>query len=77
MKAISVPFSAVMTNGLRLDTQLYMEAAFETTASLRPKVKAMARRAYWRKARRGLARIHNMEKWNRTHQMDGVEKLGG
>ena len=75
MKAIAVPIGAVVGLGLRLDTQPYMDAAYETTGTLRAQTKASARRAYWRAARRGLQRVHNMHKFNKQFGLDKVRRI--
>lgn len=75
MKAAVVPFSCVVALGLRLDCAPYMDAAFETPESLRPAIRKRARSAYFREARRGLARIRNLKRWYGEMGLDKVEKL--
>lgn len=71
-----VPFSTVArTPGLRLDAAPYIDASYNTPASVRAQVKASARHAYFKIARRGLARVHNLEKFQKLMGMDKVERL--
>ena len=76
MKACVVPVSAVESLFLRLDTRPYMEAAWETPGIMREKLRTKIKASWRRQARKGLAHIRSMEKWNREHRLDGVEKMG-
>ena len=76
MKAISVPVSTLLANGVRMDLAPYMDAAFETPETLKPKIKKAARTAYFKQARRGLARVRNLRKWNAEHLMDDIKVVG-
>ena len=76
MKAVVVPFSTVARSpGLRLDVAPYMDAAYNTPESVRAQAKASARHAYYKMARRGIARMHNVEKFQKLMGLDEVEKL--
>lgn len=74
MRAVSVPLSAVLALGTRLDVQPYMEAT-ETPDALRARMRKAARSAYWRAARRGVAQIRNTAKFRRAYDLDKIEVL--
>jgi hypothetical protein len=75
MKAISVPLSVVVRCGFRLDARPYIDAAYNTLASVRAQAQASARHAYWKAARRGVARMHNVEKFRKEMGLDKVVKI--
>jgi hypothetical protein len=75
VKAITVPASVIAANGLRLDCQPYMDAAFDTPATIRAQAKSRARHAYFRAARKGIRQALNLEQFHREHGLDAVGRL--
>ena len=63
MKALAVHSSVVRALGYRLDTRPYLDMAVATPEALREEARRKARRAYWRAARAGLKRAHNLTRW--------------
>ena len=76
MKAISVPISAVIRLGHRLDAMPYVDAVYNIQAAqVRAQAKAAARAAYYKQARRGIAHMHNIQKYRTAMNLDEAVRL--